>query len=342
MNSADIPAKTSWFYKLLPALTLMIMAPAMAEVLSGATRVSALIGFPAIFVMEILIWGSGAVFARYFVRKYKLGWFNLVLLALALAMAEELLIQQTSFAPLVIQIKGVEYGRALGFNYVYFIWAMLYEAIFVVCVPVALCEMIFPDRKEEGWLNIWGMIPLVVLFVPASFAAWYGWNIIARPNTFHLPPYYLPKNLMIDGAIALAAVLCLALGPLRRLLAAPAQPLAPPHPLIVAALSALAIAGVFAIELLAFGMWPNVPVLAPVVSGIVLGLAMLAIVPRWLASPSWTVWHLIALTFTAAWANWGLLFLGFGNGIDLYGKIGLDLFGMLIMLWIAAFRLKRA
>ena len=331
--------KRSWFASMLPALTLMVMAPAMAEIMSGATNFSALIAFPPIFVMEVLIWGTGAVFARYFVRKYRLGWFNLVLLALALAMAEELLIQQTSFASLVVQLKGVEYGRAFGFNYVYFVWAMLYEAIFVVCIPVALCEMLYPDRKDNDWLNIWGMIPLIVLFVPACFAAWYGWNIIARPNTFHLPPYHLSKNLMLDGVIAVAVALALALGPVRRLLAGAAKPMTPPHPLVLAILSALAIAGVFAVEVFAFGMWPDINAAVPVAGGVVLGLILLAVVPGWMASPKWTVWHVIAMTFAATWANWGLLFTGL-QGIDLYGKMGLDIFGALVMIAIAAFALK--
>jgi hypothetical protein len=102
MPVAQETPKKLWFDRILPALTLMVMAPLIAEVLPGATRFSALLGFPAIFVMEVLIWGTGAVLARYLVRRFRLGWFNLILLALALAVAEECLVQQTSFASLVV------------------------------------------------------------------------------------------------------------------------------------------------------------------------------------------------------------------------------------------------
>lgn len=336
MSDPEGAYKRSWFGKMLPALTLLVMAPCVAELLPGATRVSSIIVFP----IEMLIWGSGAVFARFFVRKYRLGWFNLVLLALALAMAEELLIQQTSFASLVVQIQHQEYGRWMGFNYVYFVWAMLYEAILVVCVPIALCEMIYPTRKDNGWLNIWGIIPLLALFVPACFAAWYGWNQIARVKVFHLPAYVLPHNLMIIGICAVAAVLVLTLGPARGLIAGAARPKTPPHPVVVAALGLMVAATIYCLELLAFGIVPQIPTAVPVVSGVILGSSLLWLVPSWMASPKWTPWHAIAMTFSMAWGTWGIMFIGFGGGVDLYGKIVLDIVGALVMIAIAVFALR--
>jgi len=337
MSDAAASQKRSWFSSMLPALTLLVMAPLVAELLPGATRISSAFVFP----IEVLIWGSGAVFARYFVRRFRLGWFNLVLLALALAMAEELLIQQTSFAPLVVKLKGVEYGRAFGFNYVYFIWAALYEAIFVVLIPVALCELIYPSRREGGWLSIWGMIPLIVVFVPACMMAWYGWNIIARPKAFHLPPYVLPANLAVMSAIALAFVLLLALGPVRRRLAAPAKPLPPPHPLVLGVLGALGAALLFGLLLLAFGIAPQVPPLVPAVAGLAMAVPMLVLAPRWQASPAWGTAHTVAMTYGAVWGNCGIMFLGFGGGIDLYGKIVLDAIAALLMIWLAFAVLRR-
>ncbi len=337
MPAPEKIAKRGWFSSLLPALVLLVAAPATAELLAGATRLSSAFVFP----LEMLIWGTGAVFARYFVRRFKLGWFNLVLLALALAMAEELLIQQTSFASLVVQLQHQEYGRALGFNYVYFVWAMLYEAILVVCVPVAVVELMFPERKDNGWLNIWGMIPLIVLFVPASFAAWYGWNIVARDKVFHLPPYSIDHGRAALSAVVIAVTVFLAIGPARRLLAGAARPMTPPHPFVLFVLSILAMAVIFVIELLAFGIKVDVPPAVPVAAGIVLGLAMMWLVPAWQASPKWTTWHTIGLAYGAAWGMWGLLFNGFGGGLDLYGKIGLDIFGVVVMIAIAAFALRK-
>src|SRR5438045_3337401 len=104
--------------RIAPALTLAFLAPMFAEVLPGATRFSSIFVFP----IEMAVWGGGAVMARALVRSRGLGWWSLVLLGLALALAEEFLIQQTSVAPMVIRLKGETWARAFDVNYVYLVW----------------------------------------------------------------------------------------------------------------------------------------------------------------------------------------------------------------------------
>ena len=96
----------------------------VAEVLPGATRISSIFVLP----IEIVIWGGGAVMIREVVRRRQLGWLNMLLLAVALAITEECLIQQTSLAPMVIKLKGEEYARAFGVNYLYFLWCLFTRA----------------------------------------------------------------------------------------------------------------------------------------------------------------------------------------------------------------------
>ncbi|ESQ82202.1 hypothetical protein AEAC466_18875 [Asticcacaulis sp. AC466] len=334
---SQIDDKKSWVYKALPAITLMLMAPLIAEVLPGATRVSSLFVFP----IEVLIWGSGTVLIRFFVRKYRLGWLNLVLLATALSLAEELLIQQTSFAPLAIQMNHADYGRLFGVNTVYLVWAVIYEVIFVVCAPIALCEMLFPSRKAQAWLNAWGVGILMVLFIPASYAAWFGWNVAFRVNIQHLAPYSLPLSYGVISVALIVGLILTALGPTRRLIATPAKPLTPPHPIALAIMSVLTIGGVFALEILAFGVGPEVPVALPLTGGIALILALSVFVPRWMASPHWSLWHSIAMIYGAVLSNFIFLFASFigASALDLYGKVALDSIGTVLMLWLAAFAL---
>jgi hypothetical protein len=75
--------KGSSWSKAVPGLSLMILAPLLAEILSGATRFSAIFVLP----IEICVWGGGALFIRYAIRRWGLGWRNMLLLALALAVA---------------------------------------------------------------------------------------------------------------------------------------------------------------------------------------------------------------------------------------------------------------
>lgn len=136
----------SWPSRIAPAILLMFLAPLLTEVLPGATRFSSIFVLP----IEIAVWGGGAVLIREMVRRNGLGWQSLLMLALVLAMAEECLIQQTSLAPLVIKLKGVEYARAWGVNYVYLLWALAYESVLVVMLPVLLAELIFPPGAKKA------------------------------------------------------------------------------------------------------------------------------------------------------------------------------------------------
>jgi hypothetical protein len=170
---------------LAPAITLILLAPLITEVLPGATRFSSLFVFP----VQICVWGSGALLIRYVIRRWQLGWKSMLLLGLALSMAEEFLIQQTSIAPLVIHLKGATYARALGINYVYLLWALIYESVSVVMLPVYLTELIFPDRKKDVWISKGGVMLFSVLFLLGSFVAWFTWTQIARIKVFHVPAY---------------------------------------------------------------------------------------------------------------------------------------------------------
>ncbi len=97
---ASSPAEGS--RRIMPAVTLVLLAPLVSEVLPGATRFSVLFVLP----VEMCVWGGGALLIREAVRRWRLGWLNMLLLALALAIAEECLIQQTSLAPMFLQLKG--------------------------------------------------------------------------------------------------------------------------------------------------------------------------------------------------------------------------------------------
>ena len=337
-EAAETP-KTSWFHRALPGITLMLMAALIAELLPGATRISSAVFFP----IETVIWGGGAVLARYFVRRYRLGWFNLLLLALALAVGEECLIQQTSFAPLVIKLKGVEYARAFGFNYVYFVWAMLYEALFVVLVPVGLTELIFRGRKTQPWLSGWGIGIICVLFVPACLVAWYGWNQIARTKVFNLPAYDIPPHLAAIGAAALVVLILAALGPVRRGLAGTPKPLMPLHPLVLFSLGVVVSIVIFGIEMLAFGAAPQVPALAPVAAGVVLAIVLTLTVPRFMAHEKWSGWHDIGALYGVTLGNFAIMFVAFQGAapVDLYGKIILDALAVVLMVWLMLARRPR-
>jgi hypothetical protein len=83
--------------RIAPALTLAFLAPMLAEVLPGATRFSSIFVFP----IEMAVWGGAARHGTCARESRGLGWWSLIFLRLALSVAEEFLIQQTSVAPMV-------------------------------------------------------------------------------------------------------------------------------------------------------------------------------------------------------------------------------------------------
>jgi len=188
---------------LAPAFTLIFLAPFIAEVLRGATRVS----YFFVFVPEMMVWGCGALIIRELVRRWGGGWTSILLLGLALAVAEECVVQQTSLAPLPWPAVSAGYGRRYGVNWIYFLYMLGYESVWVVAVPIQVTELVFPRQREVQWLSNGGMITSAVVFMLGARAAWYGWIKIARPEKFHAPDYYVPWWLMVVALVVIALLM---------------------------------------------------------------------------------------------------------------------------------------
>ena len=53
-------ARMTVWQRAAPALLMMLLAPTFTELLLGGTRLSTLIAFPPVLLMEILVWGGWA------------------------------------------------------------------------------------------------------------------------------------------------------------------------------------------------------------------------------------------------------------------------------------------
>lgn len=324
-----------------PALTLMFLAPLIAEVLPGATRISSLFVFP----IEVCIWGGGALLIREAARRLGLGWLHMLFLALALALIEEFIVQQTSLAPMVVQIvPGEPFARAFGVNYVYLLWALGYEATFVVLVPIMLTELIFRSRRRDPWLRLPGSIVVGALFMGASFPAWYMWTQIARPQVFKVPVYHPPVATLSIGLILIALLILIATGPLRSRFEAPRKPLAPLAPWALALCGFIAAAIWYGLVLLSFGIEPRFPPAAAVTAGVAVAVAVIYLLPRFSAHPAWNDAHRMALVFGTIVGAMSVSFAGFIYAtlpLDLYGKILLDVLALAGLIALAR-RLRRS
>ena len=332
MDATTAPVRPSRFG---PAFTLVVLAPLIAEYLPGATRTSSLFVFP----LEMAIWGGGALLIRAAVRHFKLGWLNMFLMACALSIAEEFVIQQTSLAPMIIQITpGAPFGRAFGVNYEYFLWAVFYEAVLVVMVPVMVTELIFKDRRQDTWLGSTGASIVSIIFFIACVPAWYLWTQLVREKVFHFPHYTPPAAGVAAGIVSIVLLVWLSIGPPREALRGSRQPLTPASPWLLGIGAAIAAVIWQVLVVLAFGLRPEFPVWIAMVVGIATAALGLALLPRYAAHPAWSDSHRIGLALGAILGSMAIGFSGFIYGtspLDLWGKIVSNAIATALILWLA-------
>jgi hypothetical protein len=266
-----------------PVIALLLLAPIVSEVLYGATRLS----YIFVLIPEIGAWGCGALMIRYAARRWRLHWLGMLLLALALAIAEECIIQQTSLAPLAGS-PGAEYGRMWGVNWVYLIWALGYESVWVVLAPIQLVDLMFPARREEVWLGAGGFARAAAFFSLASFLAWYTWTQQARPLAFHMPPYNPPLWYIGLAAIAIVALIAAAF----RLRVPRCTALrSAPRPMFVGFAVCLLGTPWGALVVLNYGAAPRVPFGWVIAASVLWVAAAIALMCQWSASSEWQDAH---------------------------------------------------
>jgi hypothetical protein len=316
-------ARFSRWQRLGPVVTLLLLAPIVSELLYGAMRVSVIF----VLIPEILTWGCGALLIRESVRRWCKGWRSMLLLGVALAVAEEWVIQQTSIAPFVAVHA---YGRVWGVNWVYLLWALGYESVWVVLVPVQLTELLFPARREELWLRTRGFVVASFAFVIGAFIAWYGWTQRARVKVFHMPPYTPTLLYLLIGT---GAVLMFILGAYMLPSPRPRDDYFAPHSAPSPWLVGLILCG-SGTPWAASGLvaWGNGSFPVPFVLVLACGLGWASLtfflMQRWTSSPDWCDMHRYALVCGGVLAcmlgGFVVFKLGGALPIDWIGKAVLD------------------
>jgi len=302
---------------LAPAFTLIFLAPFIAEVLSGATRVSFLFAF----IPEMMMWGCGTLLIRELVKRWGGGWTSVLLLGLALSVFEECVVQQTSLAPLPWPAIGADYGRRYGVNWIYFLYMLGYESVWVVLVPIQVTELIFPELREVTWLRTGGMITSVIVFLLGARVAWYAWIKRARPMVFHAPDYYVPWSTIAVFLVVIALLILLAL--LTRHIErkdSTIRTAPPPWSMVAAAL----IFGIpwYRLLFLIFGERSTQPYWAPMALGLMWGGFAYFFIRYWSVGRGWNDKHRWGMAFGAVLVCMIGGFSGSGTWprMDLIGK----------------------
>jgi hypothetical protein len=321
-RSPESGIQTSRWQHIGPIVSLLLLAPFISEVLYGAVRFSTIF----ILIPAVLTWGCFALLIRESVRRWRKPWQSMLMMGSALGIAEEWVIQQTSISPLVV-LGEHAYGRVAGVNWVYFLWALGFESVWVVLIPVQLAELLFPAQREQLWLQRRGFIVVSSAFALGACIAWYGWTQRARVKIFHMMPYSPPPFYILIGVGAIVLLILgahsLPSGQTRR---SRGDSHAAPSPWVVGLILS-AMGFVWAIFFLlgwGTGSLPKVPVGVALAGGLCWAILAFCLVLRWISSFDWGDTHRLALVLgrVTAWMLGGFVVFKVAGAlrIDWIGK----------------------
>lgn len=162
----------------LPLLALIVLAPAIPELLTGSTPITTLVVDPVQFAISWLgdmgLYGTGALLIREFVVFYRKGWASTLLLGGAYGIAEEGIAVHTFFEPAGRAPVGAlgSYGHAVGVNWLWALGLTGFHSVYSIALPILLVQLWFPHVKDARWLDrgAVGLVAAIYLFVVAFFA----------------------------------------------------------------------------------------------------------------------------------------------------------------------------
>lgn len=148
-----------------PLFTLMVLAPLSGEMLSGSMPPLEWLLNPFGVVLIVMLYGSGAVLIREFVRRWGQGWPSILLLGAAYAIFEEGLVVRSFFDPTWQDLDILaEHGRWLGVNWVWSLGLTWFHAIISITIPILLVELIYPAQRNRLWVTRRGLKIHAALF----------------------------------------------------------------------------------------------------------------------------------------------------------------------------------
>jgi hypothetical protein len=185
-----------------PALVLLLLAPAIGELLSGSSPPAE---YFTPFSLTILtaLYGGGALLAREIKIRWRKGVGSLLLLGASYGVVEEGVMVASWFNPNWpdLGMMGV-FGRWLGVNWVWAVDLTIYHAIVSITVPVLLVELAYPERRGEPWLGGKWFYAIATVF---ALDVLFGLFLFSRVTAYSPNPLHILLALIIASAFFIAA-----------------------------------------------------------------------------------------------------------------------------------------
>ena len=183
--------------RILPAALLVVLGPLTSEYLLGSLPLNRI----AIFYTMVPVYGFGALLIREIVRQTGRGWPTIVALGFVYGVIEEGFALHSLFDPNFANMHLLEYGYipALGMASVYTITVLTLHTVWSVCAPIALVEMMFPERRTEPWLGGVGLAVAALVYA-AGIVMFRNFN----PSFTATPLQYGIATSMLLAGLAIA------------------------------------------------------------------------------------------------------------------------------------------
>jgi hypothetical protein len=139
--------------RLPPGLTLFLMAPILAELLSGHQPPLEFFD-PLSWFITSLPYGCAAVICRELVVRWDKGWLSLLLLGVAFGFYEEAIVVRSIFDPNWSELETLaRYNRFAGVNWTYGALLVHFHVLISIVASVVLTEILYPERRDDRWVG---------------------------------------------------------------------------------------------------------------------------------------------------------------------------------------------
>ncbi len=172
-----------------PAIAMLILATAIPELLTGSTPITFLVLDPGKFALQMLLniglYGSGALLIREASSRWNKGWATILLLGAAYGIMEEGIAVHTFFQPSgnPVGVLGA-YGRAFGVNWVWAAGLTVFHSLYSISIPILIVELIYPQFKKIPWMDS-GLLGLTMFTYLGDVALLFA-AVPNKPNMLQL------------------------------------------------------------------------------------------------------------------------------------------------------------
>ncbi|HTP53751.1 MAG TPA: hypothetical protein VML94_02145 [Thermoplasmata archaeon] len=153
-----------------PLLMLLLLAPAIPELLTGSTPITGLaydpVRFGVDFAFEIGLYGCGAVLVREFAVVLRKGWASILLLGAAYGIVEEGFAVHTIFQTSGAPVNALAtYGHAFGVNWLWAVGIVAFHATYSIALPILLVRLWYPDVARARWFDASALTAVAAVFL---------------------------------------------------------------------------------------------------------------------------------------------------------------------------------